>query len=36
MRSEDRRQIPNECDTCHVILAEKEQNPQILSSLGSE
>lgn len=36
MRSEDRKQIPNDCDTCHVILAEKEENPQILSVLSSE
>ena len=36
MRSEDRKQIPNDCDTCHVILAEKEEHPQILSALSSE
>ncbi len=36
MRSEDRKQIPSDCDTCHVILAEKEENPKILSALDSE
>lgn len=36
MRSEDRQRIPNDCDTCHVILAEKERNPKILSVLSSE
>ena len=36
MRSEDRKHIPNDCDTCHVILAEKEENPKILSVLNSD
>jgi len=36
MRSEDRQRIPNDCDTCHVILAEEEENPKILSVLSSE
>jgi NapC/NirT cytochrome c family, N-terminal region len=36
MRTEDREQISNDCDTCHVLLAEEEENPQILSVLGDE
>ena len=28
------RSIPNDCDTCHSMLAMEEQNPKILSDLG--
>ena len=36
MRTAEREQISNDCDTCHVVLAEEEENPQILTSLSSE
>lgn len=36
MRSEDRQQISAECDTCHVLLAEEEENPDIMSVLRPE
>jgi len=26
--------IPNDCDTCHTILAMQEQNPKVLADLG--
>jgi nitrate/TMAO reductase-like tetraheme cytochrome c subunit len=32
--SADGRTIPNDCDTCHTMLAMEEQNPKILSDLG--
>jgi formate-dependent nitrite reductase cytochrome c552 subunit len=28
------RTIPNDCDTCHSLLAVEESDPEILSSLG--
>ncbi len=36
MRSEDRQQVSNDCDTCHIVLAEAEENPDILSVLNPE
>ena len=36
MRTEDREQVSNDCDTCHVVLAEEEENPDILSVLNPE
>ncbi len=32
--SADGRTIPNDCDTCHTMLAMDEQNPKILTDLG--
>ncbi len=32
--SADGRTIPNDCDTCHTMLAMEEPNPKILSDLG--
>jgi len=34
MRTEDRQQIPSDCDTCHIILAEEEENPDVLAVLN--
>jgi hypothetical protein len=34
MRTEDREQVVNDCDTCHTLLAEEEENPEILSVLS--
>lgn len=31
MRTEDREQVSNDCDTCHLLLAEEEESPQIFS-----
>ena len=36
MRTEDRVQISNDCDTCHVVLAEGEEDPEFLSALRPE
>ncbi len=36
MRTAEREQIDSECETCHVLLAEEEENPQILSLMGGE
>lgn len=36
MRTEDRQQIKNDCDTCHVLLADEEENPNILKVLNPE
>jgi len=33
MRTEDRQQISSDCDTCHTLLAEEEENPEIMSVL---
>jgi hypothetical protein len=33
MRTDNREQVSNECETCHVLLAEQEANPQILTVL---
>jgi len=30
----DGRTIPNDCDTCHTMLAMEEQNPKVLADLG--
>jgi hypothetical protein len=30
----DGRSIPNDCDTCHSMLAMEEANPKILTDLG--
>jgi nitrate/TMAO reductase-like tetraheme cytochrome c subunit len=32
--SADGKTIPNDCDTCHSMLAMEEQNPKILADLG--
>jgi len=32
--SADGRTIPNDCDTCHTMLAMEEQNPKVLADLG--
>jgi len=32
--SADGQTIPNDCDTCHHLLAVSEQNPKVLSDLG--
>jgi hypothetical protein len=32
--SADGRTIPNDCDACHTILADDEQNPKVLTDLG--
>ena len=36
MRTADREQVSNDCDTCHIVLAEEEENPDILSVLNPE
>ena len=36
MRTADRESVSTDCDNCHVVLAEEEKNPQILSALGGE
>ncbi len=36
MRTADREQVSNDCETCHVVLAEDEENPDILSVLTAE
>jgi hypothetical protein len=33
MRTEDREQVSNDCETCHMILAEEEESPQIFSAM---
>jgi nitrate/TMAO reductase-like tetraheme cytochrome c subunit len=32
--SADGQTIPNDCDTCHALLAVEEQNPRVLADLG--
>ena len=32
MRTEDREQVSNDCETCHQLLAEEEESPQIFSA----
>ncbi len=32
MRTEDRKQVSNDCDTCHLVLAEEEENPDIFAA----
>lgn len=34
LRTADREQISRDCDFCHTVLADKEANPQILSTLN--
>ncbi len=36
MRTEEREQITNDCETCHIILAEGEEDPDIISALNGE
>jgi len=36
MRTADREQVSNDCETCHIVLAEEEENPDILSVLNAE
>ena len=36
MRTSEREEISNDCDTCHVILAEEEENPDIMTVLQPE
>ena len=32
MRTEDREQVSNDCDTCHLVLAEEEEDPDIFAA----
>jgi hypothetical protein len=34
LRTEDREQISQDCDVCHTVLAEEEDNPSILDLLN--
>lgn len=36
MRTADREQISDDCENCHVLLAEEDENPHILSVLNPE
>ena len=36
MRTADREQVSDDCDNCHVLLAEEEEDPNILTLLSSE
>lgn len=36
MRTAERVEIKNDCDVCHAVLANKEENPQILTDLLGE
>jgi hypothetical protein len=36
MRTAERVQISDDCDNCHILLAEEEENPHILSVLDPE
>ena len=36
MRTDKREQVSNDCDNCHVLLAEEEENPNIMSVLRPE
>jgi len=36
MRTAERVEIRNDCDVCHVVLANREENPQILTGLIPE
>jgi len=36
MRTDEREEINNDCETCHILLAEEEEDPDILSILGGE
>jgi hypothetical protein len=36
MRTPERHEIEHACDTCHVLLAVKEENPHIMSTLNPD
>jgi hypothetical protein len=36
MRTEEREQVSSDCDTCHIVLAEEEENPDIIAVLDPE
>jgi len=36
MRTEDREQVSDDCENCHILLAEEEENPDIMSILRPE
>jgi len=36
MRTEEREQISDDCENCHILLAEEEENPDIMSVLRPE
>ena len=36
MRTQEREKISNDCDNCHVVIAEEEEDPQILTVLSGE
>jgi hypothetical protein len=36
MRTEDRVQIRDDCDICHIVIAEKEESPDLVTMLQSE
>lgn len=36
MRTAERVAISKDCDTCHVLLAEEEENPEIMSTLNPD
>jgi hypothetical protein len=36
MRTADREQIRDDCDICHIVLAEEEENPDLVTMLQSE
>ncbi|MDH5620811.1 MAG: cytochrome C, partial [Gammaproteobacteria bacterium] len=36
MRTAERVELEHECDTCHVLLAEREENPHIMSTLDPD
>jgi hypothetical protein len=36
MRTEEREQVSNDCENCHVLLAEGEENPEIMSVLEAK
>ena len=36
MRTEDREEVSSDCENCHILLAEEEENPNIMSVLNPE
>lgn len=36
MRTEDREAVSSDCENCHILLAEEEENPNIMSVLNPE
>lgn len=36
MRTAEREQISDDCENCHLLLAEEEENPNIAAALGGE